>query len=146
MLPPNHYLFIHLFVHSQFVMIQHRQSAININCSPFVFIFARFLYYYATVITIVEKGHQPQWTVLKIQLKFAIARVVEEVSLFYLFFHIVAIIKCSLNGPSFLDIYYWTFLYCYLRGQVHGSARAHLSKCCFSAGKCCIVHASNLSM
>ena len=29
-----------------------------------------------------------------------------------------------------------------LKGQVHGSAHAHLSKCCFSAGKCCIVYAS----
>ena len=24
-----------------------------------------------------------------------------------------------------------------LKGQVHGSAHAHLSKCCFSAGTCC---------
>ena len=28
-----------------------------------------------------------------------------------------------------------------LKGQVHGSAHAHLSKCCFSAGTCCIIYA-----
>ena len=33
-----------------------------------------------------------------------------------------------------------------LKGQVHGSAHAHLSKCCFSAGTCCIVYASNMIM
>ena len=31
-----------------------------------------------------------------------------------------------------------------LKGQVHGSAHAHLSNCCFSAGTCCIVYASNM--
>ena len=29
-----------------------------------------------------------------------------------------------------------------LKGQVHGSAHAHFSKCCFSAGKCCFVYAN----
>ena len=33
-----------------------------------------------------------------------------------------------------------------LKGQVHGSAHAHLSKCCFSARTCCIVYESNMIM
>ena len=32
-----------------------------------------------------------------------------------------------------------------LKEQVHGAAYAHISKCCFSAGTCCIVYASNMS-
>ena len=32
------------------------------------------------------------------------------------------------------------------KGQVHGSAHAHLSKCCFSAATCCIVYAGNMIM
>ena len=30
-----------------------------------------------------------------------------------------------------------------LKGHVHSSSHAHLSKCCFSAGTCCIIYASN---
>ena len=33
-----------------------------------------------------------------------------------------------------------------LKGQVHGSAHAHLSVCCFSAATCCVVCASNMMM
>ena len=33
-----------------------------------------------------------------------------------------------------------------LKGQVHGSAHAHLSKCRFSARTCCIIFASNMIM
>ena len=33
-----------------------------------------------------------------------------------------------------------------LKGQVHGSAHAHISKCYFSAGTCCIVYGSNMTM
>ena len=33
-----------------------------------------------------------------------------------------------------------------LKEQVHVSKHAHLSKCCFSAGTCCIVYASNMIM
>ena len=33
-----------------------------------------------------------------------------------------------------------------LKGQVHGSAHAHLSKCCFVVGTRCIVYASNMIM
>ena len=32
-----------------------------------------------------------------------------------------------------------------LKGQVHGSAHAHLSKCCFSARTCCIVYVIDAS-
>ena len=32
----------------------------------------------------------------------------------------------------------------HLKGQVHGSVHTHLSKCCFSAGTCCIVYANNM--
>ena len=38
----------------------------------------------------------------------------------------------------------WTIFL--LEGQVHGSAHAHLSKCCFSAGTSCIAYASNIIM
>ena len=31
------------------------------------------------------------------------------------------------------------------KGQVHGSAHAHLSKCCFSARTCCIVYVIDAS-
>ena len=31
-------------------------------------------------------------------------------------------------------------------GHFHGLAHAHLSKCCFPAGTCCIVYASNMIM
>ena len=34
----------------------------------------------------------------------------------------------------------------YLKGQVHSSAHAHLSKCCFSAATCCIVYGSDMIM
>ena len=33
-----------------------------------------------------------------------------------------------------------------LKGQVHGSAHAHLSKYCISAATCCIVYGSNMIM
>ena len=33
-----------------------------------------------------------------------------------------------------------------LKGQVHGSAHAHLSKCCFSTATGCVVSASNMIM
>ena len=33
-----------------------------------------------------------------------------------------------------------------LKGEVHGSAYAHLSKRCFSFGTCCIVYARNMIM
>ena len=33
-----------------------------------------------------------------------------------------------------------------LKGQVHSSAHAHISKCCFSAGTCCVFYASNMIM
>ena len=33
-----------------------------------------------------------------------------------------------------------------LKGQVHGWAHAHSSKCCFSAETCCTVYASNMIM
>ena len=43
---------------------------------------------------------------------------------------------------------YFTFMLSFIlfRGQVHGSAYAHLSKCCFSTGTCWIVYASNMIM
>ena len=31
-----------------------------------------------------------------------------------------------------------------VKGHVHGSGHAHLSKCCFSAGACCVVYARNM--
>ena len=33
-----------------------------------------------------------------------------------------------------------------LKEQIHGSAHAHSSKCCFSAATCCIVYESNMIM
>ena len=33
-----------------------------------------------------------------------------------------------------------------LKGQVHGSAHAHLSKYCFSAATGCVIYASNMIM
>ena len=42
-----------------------------------------------------------------------------------------------------LDVMFHTTAF---KGQVHGSAHADFSKCCFSAGTCCIVYASNMIM
>ena len=33
-----------------------------------------------------------------------------------------------------------------LKGQVHDSVDAHVSKCCFSAVTCCVIYASNMIM
>ena len=35
---------------------------------------------------------------------------------------------------------------CTFKGQVHGSVHAHLSKCRFPAGTCCLIYASNMIM
>ena len=46
-----------------------------------------------------------------------------------------------LSCPVAFAICFWI-----LKGQVHGSAHAHLSKCRFSARTCCIIYASNMIM
>ena len=51
--------------------------------------------------------------------------------------------KLSPQIGTFSRLYFVALL---LKGEARGSAHAHLSKCCFVAGTCCIVYESNTIM
>ena len=54
---------------------------------------------------------------------------------------------CQIRGRD-RQCPYVTFMlsFIFFKGQVHGSAHAHLSKCCFSARTRWIVYANNMIM